>query len=127
MSGRFPSAEVIPLAEVRERRRLGAYRSQVESAICSNRDAIETLCSRGTLFTSRGARAGRDLLLAHNHLLKVLSLLERLDRRLGPAPAGTETNATVVFEELDRLISRTTHLAARSDTSLRKLAAERDD
>ena len=119
-----PLATVVQLADFRAQRRLDAYREQISSVLSSNRRAIAHLYTTGALFTRQGSRAGRDLLLAHQHLLKVASLLEQLSNT-GDVPAPRrprETNA--LYRELDLLLDRTSALTRRTGHYLARLRGE---
>jgi hypothetical protein len=62
------------------------------------------------IFTRQGARLGRDLLLAHQHLLKVSDLLARIGELPDPRADGeTET----LYAAAQVLLAKTTELAAR--------------
>lgn len=119
-----PRATVVDLAEVRAARRLAHYRFRIAQVLDSNRRAIGRLYTTGALFTRQGARVGRDLLLAHQHLLRVVSLLNRLsDSGDVPAPRRPE-EVGAVFEELDLLLDRTTELTSRTGQFLARLRGE---
>ncbi len=115
---------MVNLSEVRAQRRLATYQAKISAVLDSNRRAIGRLYATGALFTRQGARAGRDLLLAHQHLLKVVSLLGRLSHS-GAAPAPrrpTEVNA--VYRELDALLDRTSELTSRTGHFLARLRGD---
>ena len=118
------TAQIISFAEVRLARRLGTYREKLDRVIKSNKRAIGRLYSSGTLFTKVGTRAGRDLLLAHEHLLRVVGLVERLsDTGDVPAPRkGAEVDA--IFNELDTLLERTTQLTEHTAAMIDELKRE---
>ena len=61
-----------------------------------------------------GQRLGRDLLLAHQHLLKVGDLLARLGER----PPRRGGDAEALYAEVQGLLARTSELTARSDLLL---------
>jgi hypothetical protein len=104
------SAEVVSLSEARLSRRLTTYGDRLDRALRSNRRAIGKLYVSGLLFTKQGTRAGRDLLLAHEHLLRVVALLNRL-RHEGDVPAPRKASEVdAVFSELDTLLERTSEL-----------------
>jgi len=114
-------AELVSLAEVRQARRLQTYRARLDRVLKGNRRALERLFSSGTLFTRPGTRAGRDLLMAHEHLLKVLQLLDRLEHQ-GDVPAPRAEEAVDrVFAELDTLLQRTAELGAHTASLLGEL------
>jgi hypothetical protein len=73
------------------------------------------------LVTREGTRAGRDLLLAHQLLLRVVTLLERLSHQ-GDIPAPRRAaEVDEIFGELDLLLERTGELTARTFETLEKL------
>src|SRR3954469_10209941 len=59
---------VVSLEEARLHRRLRAYRERLDNVLTANQHAITRLFQTGRLFTREGTKAGRDLLLAHQHL-----------------------------------------------------------
>jgi hypothetical protein len=118
------AAPVIDLAEARGRHRLSAYRRKISQVLESNRRAIARLFSTGALFSRQGSRAGRDLLLAHQHLLKVVTLLNQLsDQGAIPAPR-TSGEVNAVYRELDLLLERTSELTSRTGHYLARLRGE---
>src|SRR5260370_17266635 len=68
---RAPAA-VVDLSSVRTPRRRELAERRVRAAMDENRAALSRLFSTGLIFTQKGARAGRDLLLSHHPLLQVL-------------------------------------------------------
>lgn len=121
---RSPCAEVVSLADVRERRRLYVYRDKTERVLEANQRAISRLHDSAALFTKEGARAGRDLLLAHQHLLRVVTVLTRLaDEGEVPAPR-TSTEIQAAFRELDFLLEKTNVLTTRTGEYLARITAD---
>ncbi len=128
--GREVKSNVIDLASERGRRRLGEYERKILAVIDSNRRALGRLYATGLLFTRQGSRAGRDLLLAHQHLLKVVDLLGQLSdwgdvgaaSELREPPRGAEIVA--LYEELDSLLERTNQLTTRTGDFLATLARD---
>ncbi len=119
-----PQAAVIQLSDVRARRRLSIYQEKIHAVLASNRQAIGRLYTSGALFTRRGAKAGRDLLLAHQHLLRVVALINQLgDRGDVPAPK-TPVKIDAVYRELDALLDRTNELTHRTGHYLARLRGE---
>lgn len=117
-------AEVVDLAEARAVHRLAAYRQKIAQLVEANRRAIGRLYTTGALFSHEGANAGRDLLLAHQHLLRVMKLLHRLGRD-GDVPAPKKpAQLNAVFRELDELLERTTELTSRTGQFLARLMGE---
>jgi hypothetical protein len=115
------AVEVVRLAEARLGRRLDTYRDRLHRVLAANRRAVGQLYVSGALFTRPGTRAGRDLLLAHEHLLRVMRLLDRLaDEGDVPAPRrAAEVDA--IFGELDTLLERTDALTQHTTAMLGEL------
>ena len=108
-----PSA-VVSLTEARLARRLITYRERLNRVVGANKRAVGRLYNSGLLFTKDGSRAGRDLLLAHQHLLRVVTLLDRLSHE-GDIPAPRkQSEVDSIFVELDLLLQRTSDLTERT-------------
>lgn len=115
---------MVELASVRAKRRLEDYRRRITHVMETNRTAVGRLYHTGALFTREGARAGRDLLLAHQHLLRVMGLLNRLTQR-GDVPAPRHPDAVdAVYGELDALLQRTGELTTRTGEFLEGLQGD---
>ncbi|MFZ5471955.1 MAG: hypothetical protein ACOZIN_21200 [Myxococcota bacterium] len=115
---------VVLLAAVRARRRVDAYRQRIGAIIETNRRAIGRLYQTGALFSRDGAKIGRDLLLAHQHMLKVSTLLARL-ANVGDVPAPRSAKQVdAMFDELDGLLERTNALTERTGHYLARLRTE---
>lgn len=124
MARRSPKAQVFSLAEARLARRLTTYRERLDKVIRSNRRAIGRLYTSGSLFTKVGARAGRDLLTAHEHLLRVVTLLDRLGHE-GDVPAPRSAKEVeAIFNELDTLLDRTGELTSQTAQLIGELKPE---
>lgn len=122
---RSKPAQVYSLAEARLAKRLTSYRERLDRVIRSNKRAIGKLYTTGSLFTKAGARAGRDLLTAHEHLLRVVTLLERFGN-VGDVPAPKSSREIeAVFTELDTLLDRTGELTAQTSQLMGDLKPER--
>jgi hypothetical protein len=83
----------------------------------NNRRALGRLFQSGLIFSRQGSRLGRDLLLAHQHLLKVSDLLSRLGD-VATGSGGSACEAEELYAQVQSLLSRTTELTARSDVLL---------
>lgn len=119
-----PRANIVSLAEAREARRLDAYKERLDRVLKSNKRSIGRLYSTGAIFTKQGCRAGRDLLLAHEHLLRVVTLIARLsDAGDVPAPSGPKELANI-FSELDVLLEQTAQLTQQTGELLESLKKE---
>jgi hypothetical protein len=107
-------AAVVDLSSVRALKRRELAERRVRIAMEENRAALARLFSSGLIFTQKGARAGRDLLLAHQSLLKVVDLLARLVDPSSRDDAALKTRAEEVFAHLDAQLARTAQLTART-------------
>ncbi len=104
---------MVDLATARDDRRLRDYQSRLGTVQETNRKALARLFQSGVIFSRAGARLGRDLLLAHQHLTKVGDLLVRLaelERGL-----GRDSEAEALYAQVQSLLARTSELSARSD------------
>jgi hypothetical protein len=120
--GHARSTNVVNLALAREERRRQGYQGTLSRILASNRCALERLFASGALFSTEGARVGRDLLRAHEHLLEVAALLEHLaDEGVLPAPRGAE-RTEAVYARLDTLLVRTSTLTRRTSNYLAHLS-----
>ena len=107
-------ATVVDLSEVRaEKRRLLAER-RVRAAMEDNRAALSRLFSTGLIFTQKGSRAGRDLLLAHQSLLRVVDLFARLEDPPAREDGALRIRAEEAFAHLDAQLARAAQLTART-------------
>ena len=104
---------MVDLAIARDDRRLRDYQSRLGTVQETNRKALARLFQSGVIFSRAGSRLGRDLLLAHQHLIKVADLLGRLaelERGL-----GRDSEAEALYVQVQSLLARTSELSARSD------------
>lgn len=111
---RRSSAQVVELSSVRALRRRETAERRVRSAMEENRAALSRLFSSGLIFTQKGARAGRELLLAHQSLLKVADLFARLEDPSSNEDDSLQTRAEEAFAHLDSQLARAAHLSART-------------
>ncbi|HET8538371.1 MAG TPA: hypothetical protein VFL83_00735 [Anaeromyxobacter sp.] len=102
---------VVDLARARDARRLREIQARCRAVDEVNRKSLGQLFQSGLVFTRQGARLGRDLLLAHQHLLRVSDLLARI----AELPEGAaRDDAAALYDEAQALLARTTELTARS-------------
>ncbi|WP_373044219.1 hypothetical protein [Vulgatibacter sp.] len=109
MRRRSRTAEVVDLDAVRSHRRQRLYRARLRRVLDGNEQAVARLFHSGLLFTRQGTRAGRDLLLARQHLVRVGDLIHRL------APGEELEGSEELFRELDELLEKSDRLASRTD------------
>ncbi len=102
---------VVDLARARDARRLRELVARCHAVDELNRKSIAQLFQTGLVFTRAGARLGRDLLLAHQHLLRASVLLARIADLPSGAPHG---EAAALYEEAQALLTRTAELTSRS-------------
>lgn len=101
---------VVDLAQARDARRLRELQERCGAVDEVNRKALGRLFQTGLVFTRQGARLGRDLLLAHQHLLRVADLLARI----ADTPATSAEEAAALYAEAQSLLARTVELTSRS-------------
>lgn len=87
---------------------------RVRDAMDDNRAALSRLFASGLIFTQKGARAGRDLLLAHQALLRTADLFARLIEPSARDDDALKHRAEEVFAHLDAQLARTAQLTART-------------
>ena len=107
-------ATVVELSSVRALRRREMAERRVRSAMEDNRAALSRLFSTGLIFTQKGARAGRELLLAHQSLLRVADLFARLVEATAKDDESLQTRAEEAFAHLDSQLARAAQLTART-------------
>ena len=105
---------MVDLSSVRAQRKRETAERRVRDALDENRAALTRLFASGLIFTQKGARAGRDLLLAHQSLLKVVDLFARLVEPSARDDAALKHRAEEVFSHLDAQLARTAQLTART-------------
>ncbi len=103
-------ASVVDLSLARDARRLREFQARCRAVDEVNRKSLSRLFQTGLIFTRHGARLARELLLAHQHLLRVTDLLARVGELPAAAPAG---EAAALYDEAQLLLARTTELTAR--------------
>jgi hypothetical protein len=113
---------VLHLSLIRAQSRLSAYQEAIGAVLVANRRSFGRLHDSGALFSKEGARAGRDLLLAHQHLLRVVALLQRLSARAHLRGRAALARLEAAHQELDHLLQRSSALAERTDTHLGRIA-----
>jgi hypothetical protein len=106
---------VVDLSRARDARRLRELIARCRAVDEMNRKSLARLFQTGLVYTRQGARLGRDLLLAHQHLLRASDLLGRI-AELPAAHASGEASA--LYEEAQSLLARTAELTARSGVVL---------
>jgi hypothetical protein len=105
-----PTSSVVDLAQARDARRLRDFQERCRGVDEVNRRSLGRLFQSGIIFTRAGARLGRDLLLAHQHLLRVADLLAKI----GDLPASaSHGEAEPLYGEAQALLARTSELTAR--------------
>ena len=114
-SGRAPAPEVVDLSLARDARRLRDFQARCRAVDGVNRKALTRLFHTGLIYTRHGSRLGRELLLAHQHLLRVSDLLARIGELPESAPAA---DAATLYAEAQALLARTAELTARCGEAL---------
>jgi hypothetical protein len=104
-------AHVVDLSAAREARRLLEFQGRCRAVDDLNRKALARLFQSGLVYTRQGARLGRDLLLAHQHMLRVSDLMVRVGELSGPSAAR---DAEPLYDEARDLLAKTTRLTSRT-------------
>ncbi len=107
---RAATPPVVDLAKARSARRLRELQARCRAVDETNRKSLVRLFQTGLVYTRQGARLGRDLLLAHQHLLRVADLLARIGEADGAGPGET----AALYDEAQGLLARTAELTART-------------
>jgi len=102
---------VMDLSAARDARRLREFQARCRAVDEQNRKSLSRLFQSGLVYTRQGARLGRDLLLAHQHVLRVSDLLLRIGELAGPAAA---VDAEALYDEAGELLARTAKLTSRT-------------
>lgn len=105
-----PRSRVVDFGKARDAHRLREFQARCRDVDDVNRGALSRLFQSGMIFTRAGARLGRDLLLAHQHLLRVSELLARIGELPDP---GADDGAEALYAQAQQLLARTSELAAR--------------
>ena len=111
---RRPEATIVDLSSVRAQRRRELAEKRVRAAMDENRAALRRLFATGLIFTQKGARAGRDLLLSHQALLRIVDLFARLIDPSARGDAALQHRADEAFLQLDAQLARAAQLTARA-------------
>ena len=107
-------AAVVDLDVERQRRRREVAERRVRSVLEENRAALGRLFATGLIFTHQGSRAGRDLLLSHQALLRVADLFAQLREGGRGDDIGLKVRAEQAFATLDEQLKRSSDLTARA-------------
>ena len=105
---------MVDLSSVRAQRRREMAEKRVRGAMDDNRGALRRLFATGLIFTQKGARAGRDLLLSHQSLLRIVDLFARLADTTARGDLALQHRADEAFLELDSQLARAAQLTARA-------------
>jgi hypothetical protein len=106
------TAPVFDLAQERILRRQKLAERRVRAVLDDNRAALSRLFATGLIFTQKGSRAGRELLGAHQALLKVVDLFARLDE--GELDLRLKERSEEIFEQLDAQLAHAAQLTVRT-------------
>lgn len=112
---------MVDLELVREARKADVYRHQASRVLELNRREFARLYESGALFTKKGARVGRQLLLARQHLLRIVALLDELSGEGKLPPPRSADRIDAMYAELDALLDRTTNLTQKTQGFMKQL------
>lgn len=106
-------AKIVDFSLIANRKRIRESGDKINEVLENNRKAIERLFSTRMIFEEKGAAAGRDLLLAHQYLLRITKLLRVLDKMEGKIDYDAP-EIQIIFSELDDLLNKTNTLTSRT-------------
>jgi hypothetical protein len=106
-------AAVVDLADARDCRRVRDLHAKLRTSVERNKRILARLFQSGLLYTRAGARLGRELLVAHQQLLKVGDVLARAAQL--PRPAE---ELEALARQIEPLLERAGELSQRSDGML---------
>lgn len=113
---------VISLGLERDMRKLRANREQLYAVLNNHRQALTRLFETGVIFHRQGVKAGRDLLLAHELLHRVLDMLDELGN---DDLKGEEK--TKIMLRVQRDLNRASLITTRTGEKLRSLLPPLND
>jgi hypothetical protein len=102
---------VIDLGRARDARRLRDAQARSAQVLDANKRALARLFQSGAIYSRAGTRLARELLAAHQSLVRATELLARIGQR----PAAEARVADEVYEEIQALLARASALGARSE------------
>jgi hypothetical protein len=102
---------IIDLGRARDARRLRDTQVRSAQVLDANKRALARLFQSGAIYSRAGARLARELLAAHQSLMRASDLLAKLGQR----PAAESRVGDEVFDEIQALLARTAALGARSE------------
>ena len=108
---------VVMLSEARDARRITDTEKRIDLVLDANKRALMDLAQTGLLFTRRGSRLGRDLLLAHQHLIRIVDLIARMREVAKNAKEGSP-EIDALYDEMQALLAKSSALTLRSDRLL---------
>lgn len=103
---------VLDLAQARGARRIKQYEAKIRTLLENNRRSLNRLFVTNLVYTRQGTRAGRELLLVHQELLRVVELLRRIEA--GDAAPGRAVSTDALFSELDSRLERACAITSRT-------------
>lgn len=103
-------ANVVDLAVAREHRRFLRYRQRAEHVLAENRAALQRLFDSGVVFTRHGSRVARDLLQAHQNLMRAVDISSRESEADESDIGSPET----LFQEIEALLEKASVICQRN-------------
>lgn len=107
-------APVVDLAAARLTRKHQLAERRLRAVLDDNRAALGRLFASGLIFTQKGSRTGRELLSAHQALLKVVALLGRMSDGASESDLRSTLGGNDLFLHLESQLARTAQLTART-------------
>jgi hypothetical protein len=111
---RRATAAVVDLSSVRAQKTRELAERRVRGAMNDNRAAVARLFSTGLIFTQKGSRAARELLLAYQALLRFCEVFARMIEPGSRDDYAFKMRADAAFASLDAQLARTAQLTQRT-------------
>lgn len=103
---------VVDLEVAREHRRFLRYRQRAELVLAENRAALQRLFDSGVVFTRHGSRVARDLLQAHQNLMRAVDISSRENEVDESDIESPET----LFQEIEALLEKASVICQRNSS-----------
>jgi hypothetical protein len=106
------NGNVVDLEVAREHRRFLKYRERAERVLAENRSALQRLFDSGVVFTRHGSRVARDLLQAHQNLMRAVDISSRETE----LEEGDIESPETLFQEIEALLEKASVICQRNSS-----------
>jgi hypothetical protein len=106
------AGNVIDFEMAREHRRFLKYRERAERVLAENRSVLQRLFDSGVVFTRHGSRVARDLLQAHQNLMRAVDISSRET----DAEESDIASPEPLFQEIEALLEKASVICQRNSS-----------